>query len=82
MARLTYALVVVEWHDAHTVNDWTEPDEIDEEPFTVISVGHLIPDRKPDHVVLAQSVGADGALDGLLYVPVGMVKNMRSIQHD
>lgn len=82
MARLTYALVLVEWHDAHTVGEWTEPDDIDADPFPVLSVGHLIPDRKPDHLVLAQSVGVDGALDGLLYVPIGMVKTVKTIQHD
>lgn len=71
-----YARVVVTWHDAHSEPDWTTLDDIDAEPYVVVTCGWLIPDAKPAHVVVAQSVGAQGALDGLLCVPAGMVVNV------
>ena len=79
MARLTYSLVVVEWHDAHTESGWSHVEEIDADPYPVLSVGHLIPDAKPDHVVLCQSVGVDGIVDALIFIPVGMIKRITTI---
>ena len=81
MARLTYALVLVVWHDAHAVSEWLDPDDIDADPYVVHTVGHLIPDAKPGHIVIGQSVGSDGALDGILYVPAGMVQHLKIIHH-
>jgi len=66
-------LVYCEWHDAHSERGWIDRSDIDADPYVVRSAGWLIPDAKPGHVTLAQSSGHDGALDGVVYIPVGMV---------
>jgi hypothetical protein len=39
----------------------------------VETVGWLLPGTKPDHVVIAQSVGSDDSVDGIISIPVGIV---------
>jgi len=73
MTTTDYARVIVTWHDAHSETSWTTLDELDDEPYEVVTCGWLIADAKPAHVVIAQSVGSDGALDGIICVPAGMV---------
>lgn len=73
MARLELSPILVEWHDAHAENSWCELSDLDDEPYLVRTVGFLIPDAKSNHVVIAQSVGADDGLDSVLSIPVGMV---------
>ena len=73
MAGLKPSVVLIEWHDAHAQSEWMTVDEIDLEPYVVQTVGWLIPDAKPQHLVLAQSVADDDSLDGVLCIPVGMV---------
>ena len=74
MARLEATLVLVVWHDAHAETSWTTLDDIDVEPYVVESVGWLLPNVKPGHLVLAQSIGSDSGLDAVLQIPVGMVQ--------
>lgn len=70
-------LVLVVWHDAHTeVTGWCELSDIDDAPCVVHTVGLLLPDTKRDHVVIAQSVTSSDALDGVLCIPIGMIKSM------
>lgn len=69
--------VLVVWHDAHSETEsWCEAGEIDTEPYVVNTVGWLIAEAKPNHVVVAQSYGVDGALDSILSIPVGMVQSL------
>lgn len=70
------------WRDAHAVTDtWTAPEEIDSEPCMVWSVGFVLPDCKPGHLVLAQSVIADhGNVDHVLAIPVAMVAKMETLR--
>lgn len=79
MVRRSKVLVV--WHDAHaeTTSGWLDASEIDREPCVVETVGWLLPDLKPDHVVVVQSViaGDDETLDGVLSIPVGMVQSVQ-----
>jgi hypothetical protein len=50
-------------------------DAIDREPCVVETVGWLLPDAKPEHLVIAQSrIASDDSFDGILSVPVGMVQ--------
>ena len=73
--RLSAVRVV--WHDAHSESGdgWIGRDSIDREPCVVETVGWLLPDAKPEHLVIAQSwIAADDSLDGVLCVPVGMVR--------
>lgn len=81
MARLERLVVLVEWHDAHATSEWTDPSAIDEEPFVVNTVGYLIENGKPNHVVVAQSEGAEGDLDGILSIPTGMVVKIVTLGH-
>lgn len=74
MTSLDKSLVVVVWHDAHSEQSWTSVEQLDADPYIVRTAGYLIPDAKPAHVVIAQSVGPDGAMDGVLQIPVGMVQ--------
>lgn len=72
--------VEVTWHDAFAFRDrWLEDSEIDEEPMVVRSVGWLLPDRKPNYVTLVQSINSDDIMDGLLFIPCAMVKQIRVV---
>ena len=80
MADLSDAKIVeVTWLDAHAENDWMDIEELDKEPYIVRTIGWLMPDAKPDHVVVAQSIGVDYSVDGVLCVPVGMVVKIRIV---
>jgi hypothetical protein len=70
-------IVLIVWHDAHSVADsWIALNDIDVEPAVVESVGFLLPDAKPRHIVLAQSLTGDEC-DHILAVPVEMVRSMK-----
>lgn len=75
-------LVRIWWRDAHAATDtWTAPEEIDQEPCMVWSVGFVLKDCKPGHVVLAQSMIADSfEVDHVLAVPVAMVARIESLR--
>ena len=70
--------VEIVWYDAHAdTSTWMEKDEIDQKPCVVVSCGILLPDAKPDHVVLSQSLNSYDQVDCVLSVPAGMVQSMR-----
>lgn len=70
--------VIVMWHDAHAVSDgWCAPDDVAVSPCRIETIGWLIPDAKPDHVVVAQSLADDGDLYHVFAVPVGMVVSVQ-----
>jgi hypothetical protein len=72
----TFAEII--WHDAHAdTTTWIEKDDIDEQPCVVISCGILLPNTKPNHVVLVQSLNSFDQVDCVLSIPVAMVKSMR-----
>jgi hypothetical protein len=74
MSNPAETCVLVEWLDAHASSQWMDPTDIDQEAFVVRSVGWLIAGGKPGHVVIAQSLGSDSQIDGVLSIPVGMVQ--------
>ena len=75
-------VVLVIWHDAHSVADsWIDVADIDVEPAVVESVGFLLPEAKPKHIVLAQSLTGDEC-DHILAVPVEMVRSMKVLCAD
>jgi hypothetical protein len=74
------SFVEVVWHDAHAdTNTWIDITEINCDPCVVVSVGILLPETKPNHIVLAQSQNSFDQLDCVLAIPVAMVKSMRAI---
>jgi len=71
------SLVHVRWLDAHSVGvGWQAADEIEDAPCVVCSVGFLISAAKSGHVVIAQSVTDDGAIDHILAIPVAMISKV------
>lgn len=68
-----HTIVLVEWADAYEVSDWTNPDELDQEPVIVQSIGFLLPEYKENYVVICQSDDGQGELDNYLFIPAGMV---------
>lgn len=74
-----YPLVSVKWTDAHAVTEtWTQIDDLDDESCLVLSVGYLLPESKPGHIVLIQSIIEDSEeVDGVLAIPLGMVQEVR-----
>jgi hypothetical protein len=81
MNSLGATFVLVEWHDAHASSQWMNVSEIDKDPYIVQTVGWLLPNAKPDHVVIAQSVSCDEYVDGVLSIPVGMVQKTVLLGH-
>lgn len=81
MSEIERTRVLVVWHDAHSDNagGWCELDDLSTEPCVVETIGWLLADRKPDHVVVAQSITSDDALDSVLCIPVGMVRSLHVI---
>ncbi len=74
-------IVRVWWRDAHAATEtWTDPAEIDDEPCIVLSVGFLLSEVKPGHLVLAQSQILDhGDVDHVLAIPTAMVVRIESL---
>ena len=73
---MKYDTVLVEWHDAHAVApSWINIDDIDNEPATVQTVGFVLPNIKPNHIVLAQSLLGDEC-DHTIAIPDAMVKSI------
>jgi hypothetical protein len=76
-------IVEVVWHDAHDQSEtWMLISDIDGDPYVVRSVGYMLDGRKAGHVVIAQSMGseAEGTVDNVLAIPLGMVQSMREFQ--
>jgi hypothetical protein len=78
---MTEQLVRVLWRDAHAVFDqWGTVADIDDEPCLVATVGFLVPNVKPGHVVVAQSMvlGTDD-IDHVTAIPSPMVCRIDSL---
>jgi hypothetical protein len=74
-----FKLVFVVWADAHAgAGHWAELDE-DNDEHLVRTCGFLIAVEdggKVNHVTIAQSFSPDGFYDHVIYIPVGMVRNV------
>jgi len=72
-----HTMVLIIWHDAHSVSTgWIPTADIEPDPAVVHSVGWLLPDAKPNHVVIAQSY-LDESSDHILAIPSKMVENIK-----
>ena len=72
-----HTIVLLVWHDAHSVSaSWMQTAEIEQEPAVVHSVGWLLPDAKPNHIVIAQSYIEDSS-DHILAIPLKMVEQIK-----
>ena len=70
----------VTWHDAHAESSWQQVRDIDADPYVVKTAGWLLQGVKPDHVVIAQSIGSDENIDGVLCIPVAMVVGIKLLK--
>jgi hypothetical protein len=82
MARLEHPLVLVTWHDAHTIDndEWHELVDLTDEPCVVQSVGWLLSKRNARHLILAQSLTDDKGVDNVLFIPARMVRKVVRLQ--
>ena len=72
-----HTMVLLVWHDAHSVSTgWMPTTEIEQDPAVVHSVVWLLPDAKPNHIVIAQSYIDDSA-DHILAIPLKMVEQVK-----
>jgi hypothetical protein len=72
-----HTMVLLVWHDAHSVSTgWMPTSDIEPEPAVVHSVGWLLPDAKPNHIVIAQSYIEDSS-DHILAIPLKMVEQIK-----
>ena len=72
-----HTMVLVIWHDAHSVSTgWMPTADIEPDPAVVHSVGWLLPDAKPNHMVIAQSY-IDESSDHILAIPLKMVEQIK-----
>jgi hypothetical protein len=78
---LSHPVVMVTWMDAHAATEtWTPLSELDQEPCIVTSCGFLLAVEqggKPDHVTIYQSKTESDDVDGVLCIPVAMVKTLK-----
>jgi hypothetical protein len=73
-------LVRVLWRDAHACAEtWADPSALDPEPLVVDTVGWLIEDGKPEHLVVCQSLADSGMVDHVLAIPAGMVVRVTEV---
>ena len=82
MARLEHPLVMIVWHDAHTIDndEWHELSDLTDEPCVVCSIGYLLSKRNARHLILAQSVTDDKGVDNVLFIPNRMVRKVVRLQ--
>lgn len=72
-----HTMVLVVWHDAHSVStSWMPISDIEPEPAVVHSIGWLIPNAKTNHTVICQSYIEDSA-DHILAIPIKMVEQVK-----
>lgn len=78
---LNHPPVMVTWMDAHAATQaWTPVDDIDQDPCIVISCGFMLSVEhggKPEHVTIYQSKTDNNDVDGVLCIPVAMIKTVK-----
>jgi hypothetical protein len=72
-----WQLVRVVWHDAHgATSGWTHHGDIDPAPAEIQTVGWLVPNVKPGHLVVVQSIDPHGNVDNAIAIPTSMVREV------
>ena len=82
MAGLDKPLVLVVWHDAHTLDNdhWYDETELKDSPCVVHSVGYRISKPNARHLCLAQSITDEQGSDNVLFIPARMVRKVMKLQ--
>ncbi len=71
-------VVLVEWYDAASMNEWKTPEEPFVEREPVISAGIIVAKTKQE-VVICTAVSYDRAYASDFAIPVGCIKSIRTI---
>ncbi len=71
-------VVLVEWYDAASMNEWKYPDEPHVEREPVVSSG-ILKVKTKNEVVLCMGLSYDGAYASDFAIPLGCIKSMRTI---
>lgn len=67
-------MALVAWHDAHAISDgWTSAEGLIPGACEVTTVGFVLPDAKPGHITLAQTVGETPEYFHVFSIPDAMV---------
>ena len=82
MAGLDKPLVLVVWHDAHTLDNdhWYDEVDLKDTPCVVHSVGYRISKPNARHLCLAQSITDEQGSDNVLFIPARMVRKVIKLQ--
>ena len=86
MAESNFQAVLVTWIDAHAYEggSWVYPSDIEDTgDYIVKTIGWLMPSGDggfANHASVAQSWGADDAVDHIINIPNGMVKSIQFLQ--
>jgi len=78
MDELKYPLVMVEWEDAWSEDGWIGPNELKGNTYSVVTVGYVI-NKGPKALQIASTIEQEGNLSGVMSVPLGCVKRVRSL---
>jgi hypothetical protein len=74
---MSWALVKVVWHDAHgATSGWTHHGDINPDPAEIQTVGWIVPEVKPGHLCVAQSIDPHGNVDNAIAIPSEMVRQV------
>lgn len=80
-----FPLVAVTWADAHAGPEHWEELEHDNNEYLCLTVGILVDAEhggKRDHVTVAQSQTPDDLFDHVLFIPVGMVRDIKILSRN
>jgi len=81
-----FQMVLVKWADAHAYEGgaWVYAQDIEDTgEYIVQSVGWLLTEDNgafKNHMSIAQSWGADDAIDHIINIPTGMVRSVQFLQ--
>lgn len=84
--KIDFQMVLVKWADAHAYEggSWVYPSDIEDTgDYIVQTVGWLLTEDNggfKNHVSVAQSWGADDAIDHIINIPSGMVRSLQFLQ--
>ena len=79
--------VLIFWKDAHAVfPGWTSLEDMDKDDCIIQTIGWMIPDIKPGHVVVVQSVGnprednVEDHVDSGIAIPEAMIVDIQELK--
>jgi hypothetical protein len=84
--KTDFQMVLVKWADAHAYEGgaWVYAQDIEDTgEYIVQSLGWMLTEDNgafKEHISLAQSWGADDAIDHIINIPKGMVRSIQFLQ--